>query len=114
MKVQKIILFSLLCFAFTGCRDLIVTEPDTSQNVADFEAAWQTVKSVYPYFQFKHIDWDSIHSVYSPLANAAKGDEIFTVLFNMLAELRDGHVSLQAQGGSAVSTYHPPRVEKDK
>jgi carboxyl-terminal processing protease len=113
MKLQKIILLSLLCFAFAGCRDLIVTEPDTSQNVADFEASWQIVKSVYPFFQFKHINWDSIHTVYSALANTAKGDEILTVLFNMLAELRDGHVSLQAQGSNSISTYHPPRSRKD-
>jgi carboxyl-terminal processing protease len=114
MALRKIILFYILCFSITGCRDLIVTGPDTSQNIADFETTWQIVKSVYPYFQFKHINWDSIHTVYRPMADAAKGDEIFTILFNMLAELKDGHVSLQVQGGSAVPTYHPPRVEKDQ
>ena len=114
MTTRKIIGLCLVCFIFSSCSDLIVTGPETSQNVADFEAAWQIVNSVYPYFQFKHINWDSIYAVYSPLANAAKGDEIFTVLFDMLAELKDGHVSLRTQGGASVSTYHPPRLEKDK
>jgi hypothetical protein len=114
MTVRKNIVFCLLCFTLSGCSDLIVTEPVTSQNAADFEAAWQIVKSVYPYFQFKHINWDSIHTVYGPLANAAKGDEIFNILFDMLAELKDGHVSLQTRSGAQVSTYNPPRLEKDR
>lgn len=70
--------------------------------------------SVYPYFQFKRIDWDSIHTAYRSRAEAAKGDEIFNVLYDVLAELKDGHVSLQTQGGSWVSTYIPPRVDKDR
>jgi carboxyl-terminal processing protease len=105
---------SVLFLLLLGCSDLIVPAPDTSFNVADFETAWKTVDTVYPYFQFKHINWDSIHTVYRPLAVAAKGDEIFTVLFDMLAELKDGHVSIRTQGGAQVQTYIPPRSEKDR
>ncbi len=105
----------LLVFAaLMGCSDIIVTGVDQSHNVADFETAWQAVKSVYPFFQFKQIKWDSIHTLYRPRAEAAKGDEIDGVLFDMLKELKDAHVSLQTRGGASVTTYHPRRAAKDR
>lgn len=100
--------------AFSGCTDFMVTEPNVSTNLADFEAAWQAVNAVYPYFGFKHINWDSIHAVYLPKAEHAQGDEIVEVLFDMLGELRDGHVRLATQGGSSVTPYHPPREDRDR
>jgi len=104
----------LLLAVLVGCSDMIVTGPEQNSNMPDFESAWHTVKSVYPYFEFKHINWDSIYAVYRPRAEAARGDEIDAVLLGMLGELRDGHVRLQTRGGASVATYHPPRSEKDK
>ncbi len=104
----------LLIGALCGCTDLFVTEPNGETNVADFEAAWKIVNAVYPYFGFKHINWDSIHAVYLPKAQRAQGDEIVEVLFAMLGELRDGHVSLTTQGGSSIPTFRPPREERDR
>ncbi|MDE3058805.1 MAG: hypothetical protein KGJ59_12700 [Bacteroidota bacterium] len=97
-----------------GCSDLAVPPSDTNGNIADFEQAWTITDSVYPYFQFKQINWDSIHTVYKPLAENAKGDEIFTILFDMLAELKDGHVTLKTKGGWSVRTYTPPRTKRDR
>ena len=97
-----------------GCTNLVAPDAPARDTMADFESAWQTVNGVYPYFAFKHINWDSIHTVYRPRALAAKGDEITDVIFNMLAELRDGHVSIETPGGSLMTTYHPPRSERDR
>ncbi len=104
----------LLLTALAGCSDLIVTGPEDNHNLADFESSWQIVKSVYPFFQFKHINWDSVHTAYLPRAEAARGDEIDVVLVEMLGELKDAHVSLQTRGGASVATYTPPRAERDK
>jgi hypothetical protein len=98
----------------SGCGDLIVGEPDRTDNVVDFEAAWSITKSVYPYFEFKGINWDSLHTVYRARAERSKGDEIFAVLFDLLAELRDGHVGLTTKGGYYVQTYQPPRTVRDR
>jgi len=106
--------FVLFFVIAAGCTDMIVTEPKNTDDVADFNSAWQIVNSVYPYFTYKRINWDSIKTVYLPRAEAARGDEIDGVLYDMLAELKDGHVSLQTEGGSSISTYHPPRVAKDR
>jgi hypothetical protein len=104
------VLLGLLC----SCGELIVGEPPADSGLADFEAAWKTVKDVYPYLQFKGINWDSIHTEYLPRAQAARGDEIYFVLFDLLKELRDGHVGLWTVGGSPVVVYQPPRSRRDK
>jgi len=105
---------ALFVSAFSGCGDLIVGDPEPSNNIADFEAAWSITNSVYPYFQFKGIDWDSLHGVYRARAEQSKGDEFFVVLFNMLAELKDGHVGLTTKGGYYVRVYTPSRTVRDR
>lgn len=107
-------IFILFVTAFFGCSDLIVGDPEPSNNVADFEAAWSVTNSVYPYFQFKGINWDSLHIVYRLRAEQSKGDEMFVVLFDMLAELKDGHVGLTTKGGYYVRAYTPPRTARDR
>jgi hypothetical protein len=105
---------ALFVSAFFGCGDLIVGDPEPSNNIADFEAAWSITNSIYPYFQFKGINWDSLHGVYRTHAEQSKGDEIFTVLFDMLAELKDGHVGLTTKGGYYVRAYTPSRTVRDR
>ncbi len=103
-----------LAIILAGCSDLFVHPASDTTNIADFEQAWKITNSVYPYFQFKRVNWDSIHTVYQPLAEHSNGDEIFKVLYDMLAELKDGHVSIKTLGGSSVRTYVPPRTDKDR
>jgi hypothetical protein len=71
-------------------------------GVADFEAAWSAVDSVYPYIEFKAIDWASVHADYRSLAEEAHGYESYVVLLEMLGELRDGHVWLRPLGGAHI------------
>jgi len=106
-----IVFFAVLVF---HCTDLIVTSPDSNQNVEDFEAAWNRINDVYPYLEFKKINWDSIHSVYLPLAEKANGDEFYLVLRDFLAELKDGHVYYRTEGGGDVYPYYPARHFKDR
>ena len=107
-----------ICLLLTGllgsCGDAIVGGPASDSGVEDFEAAWKTVRDVYPYLQFKGINWDSIHTAYLPRAQNARGDEIYFVLFDLLEELKDGHVGLWTAGGFPVVTYRPPRSIRDK
>jgi len=111
---RLIVVLALTGLASSGCSDLLVDERSGTGNVSEFEAAWSVVNNVYPYFAFKQINWDSIHAVYTPLAEKARGDEIVEVLFNLLAELKDGHVNLKMQRGGVISTYQPLRSEKDR
>jgi hypothetical protein len=108
-------IFSIVCLSLIlSCKDLVVTEPDSNLNVKDFEAAWNRINDVYPYLEFKKINWDSIHTVYRPLAENAKGDEFYLVLRDLLTELKDGHVYYRTKGGGEVYPYYPQRHFKDR
>lgn len=112
MKLGFMII-SVLTFLI-ACKDLVVTEPESNLNVADFEAAWKRIKDVYPYLGFKKINWDSIYTVYRPKAEQAEGDDFYLVLRDMLSELKDGHVYYRTNGGGEVYPYYPPRHFKDR
>ncbi len=71
-------------------------------GVADFETAWAAVDSVYPFFEFKDIDWADVHATYRPRAEQAAGGEVLVVLIEMLGELRDGHARLDPPAGTRV------------
>ena len=111
--IRILLVVLILAGMLAACSDLLVNNPVHTNNVADFERAWAITDSVYPYFQFKRINWDSIHTVYLPRAQAAQGDEGFQLLFDLLAELKDGHVDLTSQTGQEVRTYTPPRTARD-
>ena len=114
MKRVFFILLMVGLLGFLSCKDLFVTEPESNLNVEDFEAAWKRIRDVYPYLDFKHINWDSIYTVYRPLAEAARGDEFYIVLRDLLGELKDGHVYYKTKGGGEVYPYYPPRHFKDR
>lgn len=101
--------------AVTGaCNTLLVSAPAGDQNVADFEAAWSWVDSVYPVFREKGISWDSVYTVYRPLAEAARGGEILQILADLLAVPRDGHLHLATPGGGPLYPYISPRLTRDR
>lgn len=67
----------------------------------NFEALWNTIDRRYCFFQYKQdvygLDWNEVYHRYAPAVNEKMTDEqLFEVLANMLAELRDGHVNLYA------------------
>jgi C-terminal processing protease CtpA/Prc len=80
----------------------------------DFEAAWQRIDAVYPYLEFKKINWDSLYTVYRARTEHARGDEFYLVLRDMLSELKDGHVFYHTDGGGEVYPYYPERHFKDR
>ncbi|MBN1895943.1 hypothetical protein JW906_15770 [bacterium] len=106
--------FVFIILLMSACKDVLVTPPDSDLNVEDFEAAWNRINSVYPYFEFKRIDWDSIYAVYRLRAESARGDDFFLVLRDLLAELKDGHVYYRTKGGGEVYPYYPQRHWKDR
>jgi len=112
-KIKMAILISSVIL-LTGCGDLIVDQAGSNENLEDFQAAWERVDAVYPYLELKRINWDSLYTVYKSRAEQAHGDEIYTVLIEMLGELKDRHVHVKTDGGGYISTYDPPRWIKDK
>ena len=97
--------YIIATFLFLGCSELLVNEPDSTENITDFQSAWDIANTYYPFFEFKGIDWDSLYTVYYPQVLEAKGDEIYFILYDLFKELKDGHVEIHTQGGFSIPTY---------
>ena len=105
----------------TGCGTHLQNESQTEPNarmngkyIACFDTAWKRVKDVYPFFEFKKINWDSIYTVYRPKVENANRKQFTQVLNDMLAELKDVHVYHQNVKGNQKYVYESPRQTKDK
>ena len=69
----------------------------------NFEALWSIIDEHYCFFEYKEIDWDSIHTAYAPrVNNEMNALALFDLCSEMLDELQDGHVNLT----SSFSTSH--------
>jgi hypothetical protein len=105
------IVFSML---FCACEDVLIKPASSNLNLEDFEVAWARVDDVYPFLEFKNVNWDSIYEIYRPRAEAAQGDEFYFVLHDLLAELKDGHTYYRTNGGGQIYPFYPQRHFKDR
>lgn len=85
-----------------------------NHNLQDLRATWRFVHSVYPYLEYKQINWDSIYVTNYPRAIHATGNEINTILHDMLFQLKDGHVYYHTQNNQEVYPYIPKRFQRDR
>jgi hypothetical protein len=86
----------LLPLALTAC---VEEEQYDNSAVGNFDALWTTIDQKYCFFPYKAeeygLDWDEVYDRYRPqVFSGMTRDSLFTVLSNMLCELRDGHVNL--------------------
>ena len=97
---KKYILYLLLLMtvpvSFTACVDEDEF-PDTPEG--NFEALWKIIDEHYCFFDYKQheygLDWQAIYNKYNVRAREGISSyQLFEVLTDMLAELRDGHVNL--------------------
>jgi carboxyl-terminal processing protease len=66
-------------------------------NLATFDAVWTAMNEHYGFFDVRGVDWQQARITYRPRAEASRSqDELWTILTEMLAPLRDGHVTLAA------------------
>lgn len=94
---MKYISFFLLlsAFLFTSCFDEDVKLPNTKKG--NFEALWKIMDEHYCFFDYKDVDWNEVHNRYAlRISESMSNDALFTVLGEMLAEVKDGHVNLSA------------------
>lgn len=95
-------ILSLLMFTFTLAFVSCVEEEEyDNSKQGNFEALWKMMDEHYCFFDYKQqelgVNWDEVHSRYAAKVNENMNDnQLFEVLCNMLAELKDGHVNLSA------------------
>lgn len=106
MNKAMSLLFAGLMMAFSGCENLFFDSEMKNTNADNFDVLWKTMKERYVLFDYKKINWDSLQTVYRPLALQADNDqELFDVMAKMLNTLRDGHVNLRTPFD--ISEYFP-------
>lgn len=94
--LYSILIYCLTSFLFTSC--IKKEQPDdTPEN--NFEALWQIIDRQYCFLDYKAeaygLDWNEVYGRYSPrISSSMTSSQLFEVLCEMLAELRDGHVNL--------------------
>lgn len=93
------------CASLVGCLMVAATllfsciDEDSYDDdpVGNFEALWRLMDEHYCFFDYKQVDWDSVHSVYVPrVRNDMDNYALFDTLASMLSVLKDGHVNLYA------------------
>jgi len=108
-------LFWMLCISLSfSCSQLITVNPKSNSDLDDFEITRQTVECVYPYLEYKQIDWDSVCATYRSHAVYARKEEKINILVAMLKELEDQHIYIRTKSGKYILPYQSPRVIRDK
>ena len=110
--MKKIIPYTILIILFAGCEKMMMDKEPGDDPINNFENLWHTANEKYSFFEYKGIDWDAIYTEYRPQVNSGMTNyELFTVLKEMLNELRDGHVNLTAPFDVSRFTFAYPAPE---
>ena len=97
MKKYLVYLVTLVhLVALSSCVD---TDERTDTPTGNFEALWQIIDEHYCFFDYKQheygLDWNAVYNKYKVrVSDHMTSEQLFEVLTDMLAELRDGHVNL--------------------
>lgn len=63
--------------------------------IYNFEVLWNTFNEHYVYFKERNIDWNKLYETYRPQINEkTKPIELYLVFEDMLAEIKDSHISI--------------------
>lgn len=94
--MKNILLLFAIIFTLSSCEKLIFNEDKASSDpMTNFNYLWNEVDKKYSYFELKHINWDSIKTVYqSKITSDMSEEQLFVVLADMMKELRDDHTNL--------------------
>ena len=101
MKRCRLFIVSFLYFYIAAM--LMVACVDTEERpdtpTGNFEALWHIIDEHYCFFDYKQhvygLDWQEVYNKYKVRVNDnMSSTQLFEVLCDMLAELRDGHVNL--------------------
>ena len=79
-----------------------------------FEELWGVFNDRYAFFKLKEVDWKAQHRKHRPRVTAkTTDDELFGILSEMLAPLKDGHVTLAIKGKGKKKKEFCPEEQSD-
>ncbi len=87
-----------------GCKEGTSTAVTYSASPQEnFDDLWKQFDQRYSFFEVKHINWDSVYSVYRPMVKETTTEpELYSIMSAMLETLKDGHVSLSTPYGNSA------------
>src|ERR1035437_1272410 len=93
--IRKIGLLLFICAFLCRCQETFLGVDPPSTPTTNFESLWKTIDERYSFFSYKNINWNDVYGKYRPQISDSMSDiQLFSVLFEMLAELKDAHVNL--------------------
>lgn len=104
---------TLLIFAATllSCERVETIKSVDNDPVRNFEAMWQIIDDHYIFTRYKGVDWDKVREDMLPRVEQVKDEfELFDIMVEALALLRDGHVTLVSDFQMTSSDF---KVDKD-
>ena len=93
----SILLFLLVIY---GC-DAMLMEPDPANTPEEnFEIFWKDFDMYYAQFSIRHIDWDSVYTLYRPQITPTSSErQLFNIFSNIVYGINDMHVTLYSPMG---------------
>lgn len=95
--MKRLFRLFLVLVSMSFCSSCVTEEQFDNTPEGNFDALWKIIDEHYCFLDYKHINWDSIYTVYrkslTPKMTAKNQFEVFS---RMLDELKDGHVNLYA------------------
>ncbi|MGH8398025.1 MAG: S41 family peptidase [Gammaproteobacteria bacterium] len=109
-------LVGALCYLITvlsGCASIIAPGHAVPKNpyAYQFEEYWYKFDRLYPYFDYKHVDWQAAYDQYRLQADKVTNEaQLVALLIRMTKPLRDVHVWFKSPDGKYLTTYNPARA----
>ena len=99
--MNRFLVFLVFLVSLVTLSSCIDEEERADTPAGNFEALWQIIDEHYCFFDYKQqeygLDWQEVYHQYKVRVNDNMTEpQLFEVLCDMLAELRDGHVNLSS------------------
>ena len=107
------ILLSL--FVFYGCDEMIVGADPENTPENNFGTFWKDFDRYYAQFSLRHIDWDSVYTLYHSQISLSTSDrQLFDIFSDIVLGINDMHVSVYTPMGdvywkSMIPASYPSR-----
>lgn len=94
-SIISLLLAAVLLFTTAGCEKALGLKDPSTNATAVFDELWAVMDQHYSLFPYKGIDWDSCRKQFrGRVHDGISQSELFGTLSDMLATLKDGHVTL--------------------
>ena len=86
----------------------VCAQPVENTPRATFDVFWTTFWEHYPYFEMKGVDWNEVRESIGPtISETTTDDELFGILAEAIAPLKDAHTSIMAESVGRASYVRP-------